>query len=61
MLSCYNEVWKIEKKVLIMKIEEIANIIEESSRKIAEEESAHECYDCCNDDCCSDTVLHQLT
>ena len=38
-----------------MKIEEIANIIEESSRKIAEEESSHECCDCCNDDCCSDS------
>ena len=32
-----------------MKIEEIANIIEESSRKMAEEESSDECCDCCND------------
>jgi hypothetical protein len=45
-----------------MTIEEIANIIEESSRKIAEEEGSEEC--CCSDakeessdeccDCCSD-------
>jgi hypothetical protein len=32
-----------------MKIEEIANIIEESSREIAKEESSDECCDCCSD------------
>ena len=45
-----------------MTIEEIANIIEESSREIAKEESSDECCDCCSDAkeessdecCCSD-------
>jgi hypothetical protein len=32
-----------------MKIEEIANIIEESSRKMAEEEGSDECCNCCKD------------
>jgi hypothetical protein len=45
-----------------MTIEEIANIIEESSREIAKEESSEECCGCCSDAkeegseecCCSD-------